>query len=275
MHPPARLPGRLPDRPSPACRPTGTRARVRTLIRSLPLLALLVPSAGTWAAATPAVTPPREFTARYEARVMVVSGAVLWRLRVLENGESEFQATVHAGGFWQNFFPGSLDETSRFEVVDGRPRPVAYRSHNGFGSKEKDGEYRMDWVRNVVTGRYRDQDVRLPLEPGTVDRALVQVALMYDLAREVRTPGYALVDRDKITRVQVAYGPTETVEVPAGRFEALRVTRRSDDGNDETRLWCAPALRYLPVQVEQYKKGSRQFLARLVDVQGLKGDPRP
>ena len=234
----------------------------------LAVLALAAPTGEVLAGA--AVAPPREFNARYDARVLIVSGSVTWRLKEFGNGESEFEANVQAGGMWKAFFPGTLDELSRFRLEDGRPRTIEYRSHNGFGSHDRDGQYKVDWATRQVTGRYRNKDVSLPFEDGTVDRALMQLVLMYDLARDARPKDYTVLDRDKISRLALSYGPQQSLRVPAGRFDTILVTHKSDDGEDETRLWCAPALRFLPVQIEQYRKGSRQFLARLAEVNGLR-----
>jgi len=47
----------------------------------------------------------------------------------------------------------------------------------------------------------------------------------------------------------------EMVPTPLGHFETLKVQRLGDQR--ETTLWCAPALHYLPVRIEQENRGSR------------------
>jgi len=50
--------------------------------------------------------------------------------------------------------------------------------------------------------------------------------------------------------------------VPAGTFEAQQIVRKSS-GNRSFRLWAAPQLDYLPVQVEYREGDGKLFLLKL------------
>ena len=52
-------------------------------------------------------------------------------------------------------------------------------------------------------------------------------------------------------------GPLETLHLPSGDYEAQLMRRAGEPGADRKRVarsWFAPALGYLPVQIEQTQK---------------------
>jgi len=220
--------------------------------------------AGTPAPAGPGATP---FAARYEARVKVVGGEVHWDVTALGDGLYQFSAVVQAGGIWKALISDTLTETSWFRFVDDMPRPERYRLHNGLGSRDRDGDYAFDWERGLAVGVYKDEPQEIEVTPGVVDRSLLQLVLMRDLAAGRRPERYVVLDRDELRTLEVEYGEGEVLRVPAGYYDTMLVIHRSTKRNDVTRLWCAPVLDYLPVQIEQERDGKRLFLARLASLE--------
>ncbi len=230
---------------------------------------LLALGAAAWGADTPApgASDSLPFAARYEARVKVVGGEVRWDVSDLGDGLYQFNAVVQAGGIWKALISDTLTETSWFRLVDGMPRPERYRLHNGLGSRDRDGEYEFDWERGLAVGVYKDKPQEIQVAPGVVDRSLLQLVLMRDLSAGRRPERYVVLDRDELRTLEVEYGEGEVLRVPAGYYDTVLVMHRSDKRNDVTRLWCAPVLGYLPVQIEQERDGKRLFLARLASLE--------
>ncbi len=236
--------------------------------RGLAIGLLLASGAPAESADTPAQggPGPMPFAARYEARVKVVGGEVRWDVTEVGGGLYQFNAVVQAGGIWKALISDTLTETSWFRLVDGMPRPERYRLHNGLGSRDRDGEYEFDWERGLAVGVYKDQPQEIAVTPGVVDRSLLQLVLMRDLSAGRRPERYVVLDRDELRTLEVEYGEGEVLSVPAGYYDTILVIHRSGKRNDVTRLWCAPVLDYLPVQIEQERDGKRLFVARLASL---------
>ena len=61
--------------------------------------------------------------------------------------------------------------------------------------------------------------------------------------------------RERISTQRYAPGARETLSLPAGAIEAIRVDRQRDDAKRTTTSWFAPQKAWLPVQIEQVEKG--------------------
>ncbi len=71
----------------------------------------------------------------------------------------------------------------------------------------------------------------------------------------------SLFNRGKVAITQFKFATTETVETPMGRYAARHVVRRTGNSNREVHIWYAKALGFVPVKIEQFKKGA--LVARL------------
>jgi hypothetical protein len=69
--------------------------------------------------------------------------------------------------------------------------------------------------------------------------------------------------------MRYARGALETVQVPAGAFEARLMRREGEPGSDRKRVsrsWFAESLGWLPVQIEQTEKNGDAVTLKLVSV---------
>jgi hypothetical protein len=55
----------------------------------------------------------------------------------------------------------------------------------------------------------------------------------------------------------------ETLELPAGTFETVKILRLRENKKRETLVWCAPALNYLPVRIWQREKDDVEYESEL------------
>jgi hypothetical protein len=53
------------------------------------------------------------------------------------------------------------------------------------------------------------------------------------------------------------------VDVPAGKFEVIGIQHQAEGSRRVTTLWCAEELDYLPVIIEQHRKGKLRVRATL------------
>ena len=73
-----------------------------------------------------------------------------------------------------------------------------------------------------------------------------------------------LFDVDKMKVANVRNIGTKQIKVKAGRFEALGIQHQAVGSSRVTTLWCVEELGYLPVMIEQHRKGKLKFRASLL-----------
>ncbi len=159
--------------------------------------------------------------------------------------------------FLVRMFTGKISERSQFCLRDNQLVPRSYRYHRGgVGSKDENYELRFDPEGGVVTD---DRGSQRDLPAGAVDRLLVQIAarrlvdgVTLPLDDRRRAIEVTVVEDDRMKTYEIAVMGHETLTVPAGTFETIRV-ERINDPKKTTRFWVAPALHYQLVRMEQVK----------------------
>ena len=86
---------------------------------------------------------------------------------------------------------------------------------------------------------------------------------MYDLMTGGPSKTYILFDVDRLKTLNVSTIGEKEVKVPAGRFTALGIQHQAEGSSRITTLWCVEELDYLPVIIEQHRKGKLRLRATL------------
>ena len=225
-----------------------------------------------FATATSASESHALFEAVYDAKIKIAGGKV--RLATTQNGDGgyTFEYTIIPGKLISIFTSGELKETTKFEVVDGRPRALDYTLLNTIGSKPRNGHIVFDWEGKTVKGNYKEHAIDIPMPENAVDRAMLQLVLMADLKNDALKKQYAVYNKDEFFPVLVERIGEETVKVPIGTFSTIKLRHRSEDGTEETILWCAEELGYLPVRIQANDDGSKVLVANLSVINGSPAD---
>jgi hypothetical protein len=205
-------------------------------------------------AADPALVP---FTASYELRY--------GSKRV---GESTLMLRSTGAQFWSlesrtdpkglaKLLTGAIVEKSVFALEAGEPKPLLFDATESRGKSSQSVSY--DWEEGVAHAERDGERVDLELRPRVLDHALLQVALMLDLASGRALAPYQLIEKNELRSYAYERAGEETVETPAGSWRAVMVRQTRAGSSRELWFWCAPDLRYLPVRVEQRKEGKVLF----------------
>jgi hypothetical protein len=165
--------------------------------------------------------------------------------------------------------PNPIVERSEFRVVNGALQPLSFRYEDGSRKGDDNYSIEFDWANGkaIVTrdGVRREFDV----EPGTLDRGTMQVALMHDMAAG-RVPGrYRLVDDDSVQAYDNRDNGTENIATGVGELAARSVTQQREGSSRTNWLWLAPTLEHLPVRIEQRRDGEVKMAFTLQSVAGL------
>lgn len=207
-------------------------------------------------AALPALAGmPEPFTARYDVDFAGLGGELTSTLE--RNGVDVwvFENRTRAKGVARMMRPRDVVDRSEF-VRDGeRLVPQRFDFSDGSRRNKRGNVIEFDWHERRAASDYDGERKPLELGDGTLDRQLMQIAMMRDLAAGVREAAYVVVDRHDVKRYEIDVVAEETVTVPAGEYRTLKIERRRPGSSRSSLLWCAPELGYLPVRLEQLKDG--------------------
>ena len=95
------------------------------------------------------------------------------------------------------------------------------------------------------------------------DRVSIQYEMMRDLMNGGVSDSYVLYDIDRLKTLNVSLISARDVKVPAGTFTVIGVRHQAEGSSRITTLWCAEELDYLPVIIEQHRKGKLRLRATL------------
>ncbi|MCE7031851.1 DUF3108 domain-containing protein [Lysobacter sp. GX 14042] len=198
-------------------------------------------------------------------------------------GEATMQAVRQQGARWRadlvmrgtRGLIGAVginaEQSSVFDVVDGRYRPVAQATVNKtvFTRKQTVGTY--DWNSRQARwqGDVKNDWRRGPreLQDGDMTGLLINLAVIRDAAPG-KTLNYRFVD-DGRTREHTYVVADELESVRAGElsYNAMRVERVEDD-NEETIIWVVRNVP-TPIRMLQRENGEDTYDLRLIEYRGI------
>lgn len=160
---------------------------------------------------------------------------------------------------------GNIREVStiRFEESDGKllllPQNYLYRQDN---ERRRAVDASFNWVSKNITSNYRGKEIIEEFDEPVIDRLSATLYMMNALRRDFDYIELNVFDTDEIKTVSFTLLGKETLDTPLGKLETLRVlNQKKSGGSRQTTTWFAPSLDYVPVKIEQRKRG--ELVARL------------
>lgn len=240
--------------------------RTRRTVLSVSIALLLLFAGTTTAKMSENELIPHRAT--YKVKISVLSGEMLSRLDLV-NGEYAVSSTINPKGLARLVASGSIQESSKFEIENGHVRPTNYDSSDSLSKNGGDVKMSFDWNANEITREVDKATSRSKLEPGAVDRASLQYALMFDLLNDRLRQEYVLLESDEDKKLVVTIKSKKSVTVPHGTYDVIGVTHSAASSSRETTLWCAPSLGFLPIVIEQFRDGKIRGRIVLTDYEAL------
>lgn len=235
-------------------------------------LAWLAVAASAVQAGEPAVTT---YTASYEGR---------YKGRHLANAEFSvrydeasglytFESRTQPRGLLKLVRPGAAIERSDFEIHHGRIRPREYWFDPGGRNDEDDLHIVFDWAAGVATVERERGSTKVPIEPGVLDRGSMQVAVMRDMSNGGPVGPYVLIDEDSLSTYEYSDEGAEQVETGLGDVATRRYLQTSEGSSRSLAVFAAPRLKFLPVLIEQRRRGETETSFLLESLEGLDAAP--
>lgn len=194
----------------------------------------------------------KDFSAQYVVRINSLKiGESEVALETQRDGRYLYRSLSRSTGIAKWFRGDTVRESSLFLLHDGRPRPLQYRFDHAGGKKERHALLDFDWQAGKVANTVEGHTWEMKIPADALDKMIVQLAVMMDLTDGKQKLGYAVADGGKLKEYQFAVVGEDRVKVPAGEFATVKLQRLRKDNDRTTHFWCAPALDYLPVRIEQ------------------------
>ncbi len=213
--------------------------------------------AGTPAVSAADLTP---HTAQYKVKISLLSGQLNTELRETADGYVATHVIKPTG--LARLRGGNMNVRSEFTAADDGVKPVAFREIDTIRN-DPETNIRFDWSTNKASGTVGEDAVNLQLDGLSHDNVSIQYELMHDLLNGEPDDTYVLFDVDKMRVANVRNVGTKSFKTRAGSYEAVGIQHQKEGSSRVTTLWCAPELGYLPVVIEQHRKGKLNFRATL------------
>jgi hypothetical protein len=152
----------------------------------------------------------------------------------------------------------SVDERSTFSWVGDLPQGIGYDYLMKTAIKQKHRDVRFDWAHHIIVVD-DNGTFRFPTQPGALERHTVPLALAAGLAAGKTRFTLPVAGRDHIEMQHYVARDKQSVNVPAGTFDATPVMRT--DGGDAIEALFAPSKLPVPVKIEQ--RGKDEFSLEL------------
>lgn len=212
----------------------------------------------------PAVETLTPHKAQYKVKISVLTGRLTTELRTTDTGYSA-DHRVEPTGLTNLLTNGEIHETSEFSYSDDGMLPVHYTSVDTITKDKTRANLRFDWTTGEMAGEINGEAVQQLLDRFIHDRVSIQYELMHDLMSGEAAGEYLLFDIDELKPLLVRHVGQKRVRVPAGSYDVVGISHQGQGSSRVTTLWCAKELDYLPVLIEQHRKGKLNFRAKLVN----------
>jgi len=201
-------------------------------------------------------------TAEYKVKISVLGGQLKTELRETETG---YIAThvVRATGMARMFGGGLISDRSEFDTAPDGVRPTRFMSRDTLSRDKNTTAIRFDWDTGEAHGTVNGEEVSSMMDELAHDRISIQYELMLDLLNGEPSAEYILYDVDELKTVRVRNVGTREVKVPAGKFTAIGIAHQAVGSKRITTMWCVEELDFLPVIIEQHRKGKLRLRATL------------
>jgi hypothetical protein len=225
---------------------------IRSLLAPVLGLGLLLGTQATMAAT------PTSFTATYNVlQSGEPMGVATVSLRPAGNGEWIYRKDVKGTGGIAAMFGANVTENSRFRWNGHVPEAISYDYRLVASIKNKQRHMAVNWGTQQVTVDEGKGPQTYPASPGMVERNTTPLALGLALRDGKQQVALPVAVRQAVQTQNFKITGRETIKVPAGSFNAVRVDRTDADRGFSA--WYAPDRYPLPVKLSEHDGGDMEL----------------
>lgn len=207
---------------------------------------------------------PKDFSASYKlSRGSMKIGYSSIELVTDKNGDYTYKSSSWPVRWVGWLLKDKLYETSKGKITTQGIRPDSYSYLRTGGSKEREAKLAFNWEEMTVENNVEDSRWKMDIPAGTLDKLVSLLGMMIALANDQTDISFNIADGGKLKDYRFRVVDEETIEVPAGTFRTVKITRLRDNNKRETYIWCAPELDYLPIRIWQREKDDSEYQSDL------------
>ena len=180
-------------------------------------------------------------------------GHVELSVKALDRNRYQLTSITHSSGLLSFIHSHKLTESSLFELINGKIRPINYQYLKQSKKQKKDVRLSFNWQKSNVTNTINGQHWSMPISEGVLDKALMQIALMLDTNNSSNTINYQIADGGKLKQYRFKPLGMEEINVAGQTYTTQKFARTKGRHKNITYYWCAPALHNLPVLLQREK----------------------
>jgi len=237
------------------------------VVSSLLLIGLWLPGLAAYAA-----DDVQTYTATYTAEAKGKEiGVSTFSVRYIpERMVYEFKSETMAKGMVVKLaIPNPVIQRSEFRVTPTGLEPLEFWYEDGSRKGEGNVHIVFDWQRKVATTSSKHGRKEFAIQPGALDAATLQVALMRDLATTGKPGRYLLTDEDSIREyVYQDQGDAQTA-TGMGKLKTHAYSQQRQGASRVNWIWALPDMKFLPARIEQKKDGEVNSAFTLKSVSGI------
>ncbi|MEE9343303.1 MAG: DUF3108 domain-containing protein, partial [Gammaproteobacteria bacterium] len=170
------------------------------------------------------------FEADYEIRMngLKVGKA---HFSISKKGENTYlyKQRSKAKGIASWFRKERVTESSLWEIRNNHVRPIEYHYQKSGGDDDEEDNIRFDWKAGTAVNQSETNPWSIAIPDGTLDKLVVQVAMLLDIQKGETTLKYPIADNGRLKHYAFGILGEEITEVPAGKFDTIKLQRLDDD----------------------------------------------
>jgi hypothetical protein len=138
---------------------------------------------------------------------------------------------------------------SVLRITDNGVEPQSFHAEGG--GDDHNADVQFDWQALHASGVYEGVKVDMPIAAGLQDDLSVQIALMVNALRGRVPENLSMLDKNTARDYLYKREGEATIDTPFGPTATVIYSSQHPGSPRITRFWCAPAMGYLPMRVEQ------------------------
>ncbi|CAH9051562.1 hypothetical protein PSECIP111854_00770 [Pseudoalteromonas sp. CIP111854] len=161
-------------------------------------------------------------------------------------------------------FSDEREETSLFKIHDAKPSPIEYSMIRTGTGPDRDYKITFDHKNQAVMSNQDKYPLDVKWLVQQQDLLTYQVQLRNDLKAGKQKFSYPIIDKKGNQRTyDFVVDGKETITLPIGNVETIRIKRVYDNDKRQATVWLAPEYDYMVVKMYKGKEGIEQFQVQL------------
>ena len=159
---------------------------------------------------------------------------------------------------------GPVIEESRFTMTSGQIKPLSYKNIDESGISGLDDTIIFDCDQKISNSKRKEKAFSIPITPEVLDPLTIVLRVRLDLKAGLRPTLYRVHETETIRTYHISYVGTEKINISNMEFDGIHLIVDAGRPNRRLHYWLAPALDYLPIQMQQIHKEKVEVRAILV-----------